>query len=170
MPKGKATTAKCSQLRRDECLENPDECEWNKDIGRCKVKDHASSVQGSVERNRPVVRAKTTQQVVRLSAGVDAPQVQARGDDILEVLTKYFISAFLHAQATPARCAEYKPLVRDFIAVRFMGQYDGNNIDNYKKLISEVKALDPYKQWALPDANMASIISYQLMHRVIAMN
>ena len=175
MPKGKASNAKCSLLRKTACLANHEECEWNTDIGRCKVKDVA---QDPVARNGPVVRMKTTQQVVRANAPQvqEAQQVQQAQQiqqvqqvpqgDVLEVLTKYFIIVSLRQQNTPVLYAKYRPLIKDFIAVRFIGEYDAEKILNHKKLISMVRTLDDYSRW--PENVVASLITSQLMQGIIS--
>lgn len=196
MAKGVRTKAGCSSLKKKDCLENNEECVFCTNIGRCFAKEYALTKeckqgQGGVKRPRaqnanPIAQVPGPAQghgqvpapvpiQVQVPVPAQAPRAKTKTTyrvpllDVFDSLVRYFLRISLREHdPTPQRVSALKPLLRDFIKVRFLAQYEFSQIANYNKLVKEVLNSNPYKTMGIPEVDIPHVISSQLIQGIIA--
>lgn len=162
MPKGHKSNAKCSQLRKPDCMQNSEECVWCRGKGRCFVASYASrrachttktqtTQPDSIPAHRPSPVDVRTPQGYHIETTETereyAPVAKVACDDttvISKVVKKLCGSVF---QSPPTQILINNKLsnVQDFIRVHFLRIYTKEALQGYHGLLRDLSHIGTYQ-------------------------
>ena len=162
MPKGHKSNAKCSQLRKPDCMQQSDECVWCRGKGRCFVASYASRrachttktqtpQPDSIPAHRPSpVDVRTPQghhiDTTRTEREL-VPVAKAACEDtsIISNVVRKLCGSVFQVPSTQHLINSKLSNVQDFIRVHFLRIYTKEAMQGYQELLRYLSHIGTYQ-------------------------
>lgn len=170
MPKGHKSKAKCSMLRKPECLSHSDECVWCQGKGRCFVAAYASyrschkGQDKQSQATRPIPVPPETRNPI-----LDSSQEQevSQTSNVLDGIVRKLCRTVYNVPPTHHWINTHSSLLKAFIKVHFLKHYTPEVLQVYDGVMKELSAIEKYRGMSL--ANIAYSYGFEVMDAIITL-